>query len=107
DLIRRGRAELMAVNDQEVESLDPPLDHLRQPVPQVPPVGVPPDGRHRSDRLQLGKQVGRPDVSRVDDVVNLFENIEDFRSQEAMGVADDAQAHYWPQRLLISALISS
>jgi len=35
-----------------------------------------------------------PDIPRVQDMVHLPEDVEHFRSQHAVGVGDDTEAHY-------------
>jgi hypothetical protein len=84
------------VNHQEIEAFDALLYHLGKPVPQIPSVGVAPDGRDRRDGFQFGKQIGRPDIAGVDDVVNLLENLENFRTKQAVSIGDDSKPHGVP-----------
>ena len=97
----------MAVDQQKIEAFDAGLDHFRDPAPQVESVGVPPDRIDRRNRLQLEQQAGIPHIPRMEDPVDVFEYLEDLRTQEAVGVADYSEAQeegygllaigYWPE----------
>ncbi len=91
--LRGGRAELVAVDQHEVEALDPFLDHCRQPMPEVPTVRIAVHGGNRGEGFEFGEQLRRADVSSMEDVVHLREYVEDLGAEQAVGVGDDAEAH--------------
>src|ERR1051326_6006387 len=91
EVLGRGRAELVPVEQEEVEPLDPRLDHFGEAGPEIEAVGVAPDRGHRRDRLELGEQVELADVTGVEDPVHTLEHGEDLRPEEAVGVGDEAK----------------
>src|SRR5207245_5775225 len=84
------------VDQEEVEALDPGLHHLRDLPPQLEPVGVPPDGGDRGDRLELGEEGRRADVAGVQDQIDIAEDLKDLWAEQAVGVGDQAKAHEGP-----------
>jgi hypothetical protein len=93
ELIRIRHAELIAVSDDDVESVELERGHLGQPASGLHSIRVSVYSRYRRDRLELDEQVERPHVSRVENVIHLGKGIEDFRPQQAVRIRDDTEPH--------------
>ncbi len=78
--LRRGVAELIAVRHHDGEPIELELRYLRQAGSQLGPVGVSVDRRHRRDRLELDQDLRPADVPGMQDVIDLLEDLEHFRS---------------------------
>src|SRR2546430_14525490 len=88
-----GAAELVAMRQDDRESVQLDLGHLGQFGANVEGVAVSVDGWDRSDRLQLGHHVPLPHIAAAENVIDLPKEIEDLRTQKVMAIGDDAQAH--------------
>lgn len=86
-------AELITVSDNDAESIELDRGHLRKSAANLPAVRISVDRSDRRDRLELGEQLERPHVSRVQDVIDLPEDLEDLGPKETVGVGDDAEPH--------------
>ncbi len=90
--------ELIPVGHHDREAVELELGDLGEAGPQVGPVGVAVHRRNRRERRELDQEVGPAHVPGVQDVIDVFERVEHFRTQQTMGVRDDAQPHFPSQR---------
>src|SRR6266571_3666955 len=86
-------AELVAMRHDDRESVQLDLGHLGQFGTNVEGVSVAVDGGNGSDCLQLDHHVPLPHIAAVEDVIDFPKEIEDLRTQQAMGIGDDAKPH--------------
>jgi hypothetical protein len=93
ELVRIRDAKLIAVSDDDVESIELERGHLGQPASGFHSVRVSVHSRHRRDCLELDEQVQRPHVSRVENVIHLGKGIEDFGPQKAVRIRNHTEPH--------------
>lgn len=91
-----GRIEIEVVNI--VDEVDEPARYFYgfgwgQQSGGAAAIDVAADGRHRGDLAKGFKDVVLADVAGVEDVVGASEGCECLRSEETMGIRDDANAH--------------
>ncbi len=67
--------------------------HRRQQIRITRRVGVAVDRRDRRNRLELIQECRGTDVTRVKNVINLAEDLEDLGPQKPMSIRDDTEAH--------------
>ena len=79
-VLRRRVAELIAMRHHDGEPIELELRYLWQAPSQLRPVRVPVDRGYRRDRLELDQDLGPADVPGMQDVIDLLENLEHFRS---------------------------
>src|SRR5690606_36315408 len=93
---RIGRAEQMAVHDDDVEPLLLQPHLILDPLAERMRVRVAEDGVHRRNRLQLHQYIQRADVACVQYDVDAREHAEDLRAQQAVRVPDQTYLHDSP-----------
>src|SRR5438270_5749081 len=92
-LLRRRVAELIAVRHHDRETVELELGHLGQPRPQLGTVRIPVHRRDRRQRLELDQDLGTPNVTGVQDVVDLPEDVEHLGPQQSVRVGYDSEPH--------------
>ena len=88
-----GTAELIAVRDDDRETVQLDFGDLRKLGADVQPVAVAVHRRYGRQRAQLDQEIAAPDVTTVQDVIDFLEDLEYLRPQHAVRIRDDAQSH--------------
>jgi hypothetical protein len=81
------------MSHDDVEPIELYPGNLRHPLADIKPIGVAVDRGDGGQRLELGQQIERADITRMEDVVHLGKGVEDLGPKESVGIGDDAQAH--------------
>ena len=92
-LLRRGRAELIAVSKNNIEAVQLDRGNLRQSRSKLHSVGVAVHSRHRSQRFQFGQQVWGTNITRVQDVIDLGKRLKDLGPEQTVGIRNDTKTH--------------
>jgi hypothetical protein len=89
-LCRRRRNEPITVGDRDVEVLEFDFRHRGTFRTDVDPVHVSVHRRDWSDGFEFEQDIDRPDVTAVDDVIDLLEDVENRIREVTVGVGNDA-----------------
>src|SRR5713226_4834814 len=88
-----GVAELVPVRDDDLETVQLDLRHLRQLATQLRAVSVAVHRGDRGQRLQLNQDFPGPHIPTMQDMVDLLEGLEDLSAQQPVRIGNDAEAH--------------
>src|SRR5680860_480288 len=83
----------MTVNDHNRHTVQLHMRNLGNGRADIPIIRVPPHSCDRGDCPKLVEQIQRPNISRVKNVLNAFEPLEDLCAQESVRVGDDSDPH--------------
>jgi hypothetical protein len=78
------------VDDQDVDTGQLATNELGQVEACV---DVAADGGYRGDRAEAGEHVGRADVTRVEDVLDVCERLDHLGTEEPVRVGDQPDQH--------------
>src|SRR5258707_583773 len=90
---RSGAPELIPVGDRDIEAVEFQLCHLGELRPKIKSIHVAVNRGYWSNGLQLNQDIPFPYITRVQDVLDVGEEVEYFGAEFAVGVGDDAEAH--------------
>jgi hypothetical protein len=90
DLLRRRRAQSIAVHDEDAHTGELAARDLGQPEPRV---DVPTHRSHRCDSPESVEHVERPDIAGVEDVLHARERLQHLRAEETVRVGDQPDQH--------------
>ena len=87
-LRRRGAPEFVPVCDDDAHAIDDVLDALGE-IGTAGGVGVAVHGPDGGDRREFREDIGRPNITGVQNLRHALQRLEDFGAHEAMRVGDE------------------
>lgn len=88
-----GAAELIAVRDDDGETIELDFGDLGKLGPQIETVAIAVHRRHRGQGAELNQEIAAPDVPTVQDVIDFAEDVEYLWAQHTVGIRDDTKSH--------------
>src|SRR5690349_20002924 len=81
------------MGDDEIKSIQLHGSYFRESGPQQLSVGIAEHGGHGGERFELGQEIGWPDITSMENVVDLRKDLENPWPKQPVSVRDDSESH--------------